>query len=107
MVGSERARQTEPFDPDDYDDPEEADMERHSDKRRCAADLLLVERTRKWLLEERTRWLQPRLHPIREPYRVSLLAEWRDQIVAQIIFSRLAVDGFISLSAKDMQRGHY
>ncbi len=47
-----RARQTEPFDPDDYDDIEEREMERHSDIRRCAADLPLVERARGWLLEE-------------------------------------------------------
>lgn len=48
----EKARQTEPFDPDDYDDAEEAEMERQSDLRRSAADLLLVERAREWLLEE-------------------------------------------------------
>ena len=48
----EKARVTEPFDPGDYDDAEEAEIERHSDIRRCAADLLLVERAREWLLEE-------------------------------------------------------
>ena len=52
----ERARETEPFDPADYeesgDDPEEVEMERKADIRRCAADLLLVERAREWLLEE-------------------------------------------------------
>ena len=48
----ETARETEPFDPTLYDDAEEAEMERHSDIRRCAADLLLVERAREWLLEE-------------------------------------------------------
>ncbi len=48
----ERARETEPFDPKDYDDAETIKMERHSDVRRCAADLLLVERAREWLLEE-------------------------------------------------------
>ena len=48
----ETARQTDPFDPDDYDDPEEAEMERQSELRRSAADLLLVERAREWLLEE-------------------------------------------------------
>jgi hypothetical protein len=48
----EKARETEPFDPDDYDDAEEAEMERQSELRRSAADLLLVERAREWLLEE-------------------------------------------------------
>jgi hypothetical protein len=51
----ERARQTEPFDPSDYDedaDPEEIEMERKLDLRRCAADLVLVERAREWLLED-------------------------------------------------------
>ena len=48
----ETARETEPFDPDDYDDAEEAEMERQSELRRSSADLLLVERAREWLLEE-------------------------------------------------------
>ena len=48
----EKARQTEPFDPDDYDDAEDAEMERQSELRRSAADLLLVERAREWLLKE-------------------------------------------------------
>ncbi len=48
----ETARQTEPFNPDDYDDAEEAEMERKSELRRSAADLLLVERAKEWLLEE-------------------------------------------------------
>lgn len=48
----EKARQTERFDPDDYDDDEEAEMERQSELRRSAADLMLVERAREWLLEE-------------------------------------------------------
>lgn len=48
----EKARQTEPFDPDDYDDAEDAEMERQFELRRSAADLLLVERAREWLLEE-------------------------------------------------------
>ena len=48
----ETARETEPFDPDVYDDAEEAEMERQSELRRSAADLLLVERAREWLLEE-------------------------------------------------------
>jgi len=53
------ARQTEPFDPSLYDededediDPEVIEMERRNDLRRSAADLLLVERAREWLLEE-------------------------------------------------------
>ena len=37
--GLERARQTERFDSGDYDDAETIEMERHSDVRRCAADL--------------------------------------------------------------------
>ena len=48
----EKARQTEPFDASVYDDAEEAEMERQSELRRSAADLLLVERAREWLLEE-------------------------------------------------------
>ena len=47
----EKARQTEPFDPSVYDDDEEAEMERQSELRRSAADLMLVERARDWLLE--------------------------------------------------------
>ena len=48
----EKARQTEPFDPNDYDDPEEAELERQLELRRSASELLLVERAREWLLEE-------------------------------------------------------
>jgi hypothetical protein len=48
----ETARQTEPFDPSIYDDAEEADLERQFDLRRSAAELLLIERAREWLLEE-------------------------------------------------------
>src|SRR5689334_22818922 len=50
------ARQTEPFDPSLYDDddedydPEFIEIERKDDLRRCAADLLLVERAKEWLL---------------------------------------------------------
>jgi hypothetical protein len=49
------ARQTEPFDPSIYDDDEDmvaedVEMERLNDLRRSAADLLLVERAREWLL---------------------------------------------------------
>jgi len=53
----DRARQTEPFDPDLYDeddDPEDIEMERQDDIRRSAIDLLLVERAREWLLGEDT-----------------------------------------------------
>lgn len=48
----EKARQSEPFDPDDYEgeDPEDIEMERHADIRRCAADLMLVQQAREWLL---------------------------------------------------------
>jgi hypothetical protein len=51
------ARQTEPFDPSIYDDDEDmvaedVEMERLNDLRRSAADLLLVERAREWLLGE-------------------------------------------------------
>ena len=48
----EKARQTEPFDASVYDDAEEAEMERQSELRRSAAELLLVERAREWLLGE-------------------------------------------------------
>jgi hypothetical protein len=50
----ETARQSEPFSPDDYDDAEEAEMERQVELRHSAADLLLVERAREWLFEEET-----------------------------------------------------
>jgi len=48
----ERAGQTEPFDPTLCDDHEEAEIEREFDLHRRAADLLLVERAREWLLED-------------------------------------------------------
>jgi hypothetical protein len=51
----EAARQTEPLDPalyDEDDDPEDIEMDRRDDVRRSAADLLLVERAREWLLED-------------------------------------------------------
>jgi hypothetical protein len=50
----ETARQTEPFDPEIYedDDAEIVEMERQNDLSRSAADLLLVERARGWLLED-------------------------------------------------------
>lgn len=46
----EKARQTEPFDPSVYNDPDEAEMERQLELRKSAAELLLVERARGWLL---------------------------------------------------------
>jgi hypothetical protein len=50
----ETARQTAPFDPSIYEDqdPEMIEMERKTDLRRCAADLMLVERAKEWLLGE-------------------------------------------------------
>ena len=51
----DRARRTEPFDPDLYDeddDPEDVEMHRQEDIRRSARDLLLVERAKEWLLED-------------------------------------------------------
>lgn len=48
----ETARETGPFDPSVYDDAEEVEEERKADIRRSAADLLLVERAKEWLLEE-------------------------------------------------------
>ena len=50
----ETARQTEAFDPSIYEDadPEDIEMERKNDLRRSAADLLLVERAKAWLLGE-------------------------------------------------------
>jgi len=44
------ARQTESFDPTIYDDEETAEHERQADLHRSAADLLLVERAKEWLL---------------------------------------------------------
>jgi hypothetical protein len=48
----ENARQSEPFDPTLYDDAETAELERQDNVRRSAADLLLVERAKAWLLEK-------------------------------------------------------
>jgi hypothetical protein len=48
----ETARQTEAFDPTVYDDEEDAELERQDNVRRSAADLLLVERAKEWLLEK-------------------------------------------------------
>jgi hypothetical protein len=49
----EKARQTEPFDPSIYDEEDDdIELERQLDLRRCAADLLLVERAKEWLVGE-------------------------------------------------------
>jgi hypothetical protein len=50
----ETVRETEPFVPDDYEgeDAETIEMLRQSDICCCAAELLLVERAKEWLLEE-------------------------------------------------------
>lgn len=50
----ETARQTEPFDPTIYEgeDPEVIEIERKLELRHSAADLLLVERAKEWLLED-------------------------------------------------------
>lgn len=47
----ETARHTKPFDPAIYDDGD-AEDERQADLQRSAADLLLVERAKEWLLEK-------------------------------------------------------
>ena len=48
----ETVRQTEPFDPSDLDDEADVELEWRLDLRRSAADLLLVERAKEWLLDE-------------------------------------------------------
>jgi len=53
----ETARETEPFDPKQFDDdvetdPEEVEDMRKDDIRQCTRDLLLIERGRDWLLED-------------------------------------------------------
>jgi hypothetical protein len=50
----ETARQTEPFDPSVYEDEdsETIEIERQLELRQSAAELLLVERAREWLLGE-------------------------------------------------------
>jgi len=48
----EKARQTERFDPSDYEDDDDIELERQLELRKSAAELLLVERAREWLLEE-------------------------------------------------------
>ena len=49
----ETARQSEPFDPDDYEDedPEMVELDRQCEISRSASDLLLVQRAREWLLQ--------------------------------------------------------
>ena len=49
----ETTRQSEPFDPDDYEDedPEMVEFDRQCEISRSASDLLLVERAREWLLQ--------------------------------------------------------
>ena len=46
----ETARHSDPFDPTIYDDEETAEVERQADLSRSAADLLLIERAKEWLL---------------------------------------------------------
>jgi hypothetical protein len=48
----DKARQSEAFDPSVYDDEETAEFENQSDIQRGAAELLLVERAKEWLLGE-------------------------------------------------------
>ena len=48
----EQARQTERFDPRIYEDDDDVELERQLELRRSAADLLLVERAKEWLLGE-------------------------------------------------------
>ncbi len=48
----ETVRVTGPFDPSIYSDDETIELEKQLDIRRSAADLLLVERAREWLLDE-------------------------------------------------------
>lgn len=54
----ETARETEPFDPslfdgDDETTPDEVEDMRRDDIRQCTRDLLLVERAREWLVEDK------------------------------------------------------
>ena len=53
----ETTRETEPFDPNLFEDDDEFDSEevedmRREDIRQCTRDLLLVERAKEWLLED-------------------------------------------------------
>jgi hypothetical protein len=50
----ETARESEPFDPSQYDqdeDPENMEMDRQEEIARSARDLLLVEQAREWMLD--------------------------------------------------------
>jgi hypothetical protein len=54
----EMARETEPFDPslfdgDDETTPDEVEDMRRDDIRQCTRDLLLIERAREWLVEDK------------------------------------------------------
>jgi hypothetical protein len=54
----ETARETEPFDPrlfdgDDETTPDEVEDMRRDDIRQCTRDLLLIERAREWLVEDK------------------------------------------------------
>jgi hypothetical protein len=54
----ETARETKPFDPSLFDGDEETDAEevedmRRDDIRQCTRDLLLIERAKEWLLENK------------------------------------------------------
>jgi hypothetical protein len=48
----ETVRETEPFDSSGLDDEDDTELELQLDLRRSAADLLLVERAKEWLLDE-------------------------------------------------------
>ncbi len=48
----EKARETEPFESDIYEDEETAEFERKTELRRSSLDLLLIERAKEWLLGE-------------------------------------------------------
>ncbi len=48
----ETVRETEPFDSSGLDDEDDTELESQLDLRRSAADLLLVERAKEWLLDE-------------------------------------------------------
>lgn len=48
----EVARRTEPFDLRLYDEDDDIELEKQLELRRSAADLLLIERAKEWLLED-------------------------------------------------------
>jgi hypothetical protein len=48
----DKARQTEPFDPSVYEDDDDIEFERQLELRKSAADLVLVEQAKDWLLGE-------------------------------------------------------